>query len=270
MKQQTIRLTSLAIVAGAFLLAAVSGWTRSFHSTTEKIVSSSAMDDRKTTETPEAKRDVLILARNAVRAPALAEGTWINSEPLTLEELEGRVVIVDFWTFGCYNCRNTLPTLKRWDARYRKDGLTIVGVHSPESDHEKNMENVRREVQRLGIRYAVVTDNDYATCRAYGVQAWPTTVILDKQGRLRFTHIGEGMYTELERVIQKLLAEEAKSLKANFNSTEGKGLAMAEKVYKTDEEWRRELTPEQFRVMRQKGTERAFTGKYYNNHDEGV
>ena len=270
MKQQTIRLTSLAIVAGAFLLAAVSGWTRSFHSTTEKIVSSSAMDDRKTTETPEAKRDVLILARNAVRAPALAEGTWINSEPLTLEELEGRVVIVDFWTFGCYNCRNTLPTLKRWDARYRKDGLTIVGVHSPESDHEKNMENVRREVQRLGIRYPVVTDNDYATWRAYGVQAWPTTVILDKQGRVRFTHIGEGMYTEMERVIQKLLAEEAKSLKANFNSTEGKGLAMAEKVYKTDEEWRRELTQEQFRVMRQKGTERAFTGKYYNNHDEGV
>lgn len=153
------------------------------------------------------KRDVLIPARDAEKAPALSEGTWVNSEPLKLENLRGRVVLVDFWTFGCYNCRNTLPALKRWDTRYRERGLTIIGVHSPESEHEKQTANVRREVRSLGISYPVVTDNNYETWRAYGIRAWPTTVILDKQGRIRWMHIGEGYYDEMDGVIQKLLAE---------------------------------------------------------------
>lgn len=153
------------------------------------------------------ERDVLIPARNAEKAPALSEGAWINSEPLKIENLRGRVVLVDFWTFGCYNCRNTLPALKRWDTRYRERGLTIIGVHSPEFEHEKQAANVRREVRSLGISYPVVTDNDYETWRAYGIRAWPTTVILDKQGRIRWMHIGEGYYDEMDGVIQKLLAE---------------------------------------------------------------
>ncbi len=153
------------------------------------------------------RRDVLIAATRAMRAPAINEGTWINSEPLTIESQRGHVVVVDFWTFGCYNCRNTLPTVKRWDAKYREQGLTIIGVHTPESDHERNESNVRRAVRDQKILYPVVTDGDGATWRAYGIEAWPTTVILDKQGRVRYTHIGEGMYDEMERVIQKLLAE---------------------------------------------------------------
>lgn len=153
------------------------------------------------------ERDVLIPARSAAQAPALSEGIWINSEPLKIEDMRGRVVLVDFWTFGCYNCRNTLPALKRWDVRYRERGLTIIGVHSPEFEHEKQTENVRRQVRFLGIRYPVVTDNDYETWRAYGIQAWPTSVILDKQGRIRWIHIGEGYYDEMDGVIQKLLAE---------------------------------------------------------------
>ncbi|MBA3439065.1 MAG: peptide-methionine (R)-S-oxide reductase MsrB [Pyrinomonadaceae bacterium] len=269
MKHWIIRVTGLAVIAGAFLFAA-GGWTKPLRSTNEKPVSVAAVEDAIHTETPDAKRDVLIPARSAMRAPALLEGTWINSDSLTLKALQGRVVVVDFWTFGCHNCRNTLPTLKRWDTLYRKDGLTTIGVHSPESDYEKNMENVRREVQRLGISYPVVTDNNYETWRAYGIHAWPTTVILDKQGRVRFTHIGEGMYNEMEQVIQKLLAEETKSTKANSDSSRGKGLAMTEKINKTDEEWQREMTPEQFQVMRKKGTERAFTGTYNDNHEKGV
>jgi thiol-disulfide isomerase/thioredoxin len=142
-------------------------------------------------------------------APELAAGEWINSTPLKLNELRGRVVLIEFWTFGCINCRNTLPYVKSWHDRYKEKGLTVIGVHSPEFDEERQVENLRREVTSLGIRYAVVTDNDYKTWNAYHVEAWPTTILLDKQGRIRWMHVGEGGYDEAERLIQKLLAENA-------------------------------------------------------------
>lgn len=140
-------------------------------------------------------------------APDLASGNWINSEPLKLKDLRGRVVLIEFWTFGCINCRNTLPFIKSWHDRYQDKGLTVVGVHSPEFDEERDVEKVRSEVASLGIRYAVVTDNDYQTWNAYNVEAWPTAFLLDKQGRIRWKHVGEGDYAEAERMIQQLLAE---------------------------------------------------------------
>jgi thiol-disulfide isomerase/thioredoxin len=140
-------------------------------------------------------------------APDLVSGNWINSEPLKLKELRGRVVLIEFWTFGCYNCRNTLPFIKGWHDRYRDQGLTVIGVHSPEFDEEREVEKVRSEVGSLGIHYPVVTDNDYATWNAYSVEAWPTMFLLDKQGRIRWKHVGEGDYDEAERLIQQLLAE---------------------------------------------------------------
>jgi thiol-disulfide isomerase/thioredoxin len=143
----------------------------------------------------------------APTAPELSHGLWINSEPLTLESLRGRVVLIEFWTFACYNCRNTLPIVKKWDAQYRDKGLTIIGVHTPELDYESNIDNLRREVAALGIKYPVVTDNDYSTWKAYGVEAWPTVFLLDKQGRVRWTHVGEGRYDETEEAFKKLLAE---------------------------------------------------------------
>jgi thiol-disulfide isomerase/thioredoxin len=152
--------------------------------------------------------DDLVSESKSPSAPEFAPGTWINSEPMTIKSMRGRVVLVEFWTFGCYNCRNTLPSVKEWDARYREKGLTIVGVHSPEFDEEKRLENLRREVASLGIHYPVVTDNDYATWRVYGVEAWPTIFVLDKSGRIRWTHVGEGAYDETEQVIEKLLAED--------------------------------------------------------------
>jgi len=155
----------------------------------------------------EVKPDMLLAAERAPQAPALAEGNWINSEPLTIANLRGRVVLVEFWTFGCYNCRNTLPSVKDWDARYRDRGLATVGVHTPETDSEYKIENVRKEVPSLGIRYPVVTDNDYKTWNSYGVEAWPAIFVLDKQGRVRWLHVGEGSYDETEGVIKKLLAE---------------------------------------------------------------
>src|SRR5215212_3189960 len=140
-------------------------------------------------------------------APALAAGDWINSKPLRLEDLRGRVVIIDFWTFGCYNCRNTLPFIKDWNNRYREKGLTIIGVHSPEFEEERNVENLRRQIASLGLSYPIVTDNDYQTWNAYKVEAWPTIFLLDKRGRIRWMHVGEGSYDATERLIQQLLAE---------------------------------------------------------------
>ena len=144
----------------------------------------------------------------APTAPEISSGQWINSEPLTLQSLHGRVVLIEFWTFACYNCRNTLPSVKKWDAQYRDKGLTIIGVHTPEQDYESNVDNLRREVAGLGIKYPVVTDNDYSKWKAYDVEAWPTLFLLDKQGRVRWTHVGEGAYAETEEAIKKLLAED--------------------------------------------------------------
>jgi thiol-disulfide isomerase/thioredoxin len=142
-------------------------------------------------------------------APEISSGLWINSEPLTLKSLHGRVVLIEFWTFACYNCRNVLPAMKKWDAQYRDKGLTIIGVHTPELDFERDIDQLRREVAALGVKYAVVTDQDYSTWKAYGVKAWPTLFLLDKQGRVRWTHVGEGYYDQTEEVIKKLLAEES-------------------------------------------------------------
>ncbi len=209
-------------------------------------------------------RDVLIAANNAKPAPALSSGQWINSEATTLESLRGRVVLVDFWTFGCFNCRNTLPTLKKFDADLRAKGLTVLGVHTPETDYEKKFDKIQSAVTSSGIKYPVVTDSNGETWRAFNVEAWPTVVILDRQGRIRYTHIGEGAYDVQEKVIRTLLAEGGTQAASRSNE-EYKG----EKIAKTEAEWRKELTKEQFYVMREKGTERAFTGEYTDNHEHG-
>jgi len=145
---------------------------------------------------------------NAPKAPEISNGVWINSEPLTLKSVHGRVVLIEFWTFACYNCRNTLPSLKKWDARYRDQGLTIIGVHTPELDFERDIDQLRREVAKLDVKYPVVTDQDYSTWKAYGVEAWPTLFLLDKQGRVRWTHVGEGAYDQTEAAIKMLLAQQ--------------------------------------------------------------
>ncbi|MGH3132511.1 MAG: cytochrome c biogenesis protein DipZ [Gaiellaceae bacterium] len=135
---------------------------------------------------------------------------WLNTphgEPRSLAELRGKVVLVDFWTYSCINCLRTLPHVKAWDRAYRSAGLTIVGVHSPEFAFERVPENVRSAVQRLGIAYAVALDNDFATWRAYRNQYWPAKYLVDRNGRVRYVHFGEGAYDETERWIRRLLGE---------------------------------------------------------------
>lgn len=140
-------------------------------------------------------------------APEIAAASWINSGPLDWNSLRGKVVVVDFWTFACYNCKNTLPYFKKWDDTYRDRGLVILGVHTPELSFERDVENVRRAVQEYEIKYPVAIDGDFANWNRYGVRAWPTWFIVDKQGNIRYSHIGEGAYDTSERVIQQLLAE---------------------------------------------------------------
>ena len=135
---------------------------------------------------------------------------WFNTpgdQPLTLKQLRGRVVLVDFWTYSCINCIRTLPYLTAWDKRYRKDGLTIVGVHTPEFPFEREASNVENAIAENGIHYPVVQDNEQATWNAYGNQYWPAEYFIDATGQVRFVHFGEGEYGEKEKVIRGLLAE---------------------------------------------------------------
>ena len=135
---------------------------------------------------------------------------WVNSRPLDLGELRGKVVLVDFWTYSCINCLRTLPYLEKWDALYRAKGLVIVGVHTPEFSFEHDPGNVRAAVERLGVRYPVALDNDYGTWKAYGNNYWPADYLVDQAGHVRELHIGEGGYRETEQHI-RLLLEAGKS-----------------------------------------------------------
>ncbi len=130
---------------------------------------------------------------------------WINSEPLTLEELRGKVVLVDFWTYTCVNCIRTMPFLKDWHARYADQGLVIVGVHSPEFEFEKATQNVVDAAEGFGLEYPIAQDNDFATWGAYRNRFWPAKYLLDQEGVIRYKHFGEGAYTETEQRIRDLL-----------------------------------------------------------------
>ena len=138
--------------------------------------------------------------------------SWINSDPLTLEQLRGKVVLVDFWTYTCINCIRTFPYLKEWQEKYADVGLVIVGVHSPEFEFEKVRENVVKSAQESGLVYPIAQDNDFRTWRAYSNRFWPAKYLVDHQGTVRYTHFGEGAYLETEQVIRALLTESGADL----------------------------------------------------------
>jgi cytochrome c biogenesis protein CcdA/thiol-disulfide isomerase/thioredoxin len=145
------------------------------------------------------------------KAPEFTDNQqWFNTpgdRPLTLRGLRGRVVLVDFWTYTCINCIRTLPEVTAWDRRYRDEGLTVVGVHTPEFPFERDAGNVADAIAQNHIEYPVAQDNDYGTWEAYGNQYWPAKYLIDAQGRVRYVHFGEGEYGETEAAIRELLAE---------------------------------------------------------------
>jgi thiol-disulfide isomerase/thioredoxin len=132
---------------------------------------------------------------------------WLNSAPLSMQGLRGKVVLVDFWTYTCINCIRTLPHVKSWHEKYKDKGLVVVGVHTPEYPFERSTANVQAAIKRFGIAYPVAQDNRYATWQAYGNQYWPAVYLVDRRGRIVYTHFGEGAYAETEARIRALLDE---------------------------------------------------------------
>jgi thiol-disulfide isomerase/thioredoxin len=141
-------------------------------------------------------------------APELTNDTWLNVDaPLRLADLRGKVVIVEMWTFGCINCQNVMPSLKEWHSTYKDQGLVIIGNHFPEFSFEADLANLKDAIARYKIEYPVAQDNDGATWRAYKNHYWPALYLIDKQGHIRYVHIGEGRYTQTEENIKVLLEE---------------------------------------------------------------
>lgn len=130
---------------------------------------------------------------------------WFNSKPLNLADLRGKVVLVDFWTYGCVNCVNTLPHVTDLYAKYKDKGLVVVGVHTPEFPFERSASNVQAALKRHGITYPVAQDNDSKTWNAYSNQYWPAQYIIDQNGKIVFQHAGEGRYDEIDRTVARLL-----------------------------------------------------------------
>ena len=137
---------------------------------------------------------------------------WLNSEPLSMNALRGKVVLVDFWTYSCINCVRTLPYVEKWHEKYKEQGLVVVGVHTPEYPFEKATDGVQTAIKRYGIRYAVAQDNQYATWNAYNNLYWPALYLIDRKGRIVYKHFGEGDYDTTDETIRKVLAEQGGAL----------------------------------------------------------
>ncbi len=212
------------------------GRTETAHTT--EATAATAIDSTDTTAATDATEAVSAIETNPSEAaapssdssagPLAAEFTgidaWINSDPLTIEQLRGKVILVDFWTYTCINCIRTFPFLKLWNSRYADDGLVILGVHTPEFDFEKDYENVRQATRDNGIVWPVAQDNNYGTWEAYNNRAWPAKYLIDRNGVVRYSHFGEGKYAETEEQIRTLLAEAGADLSDDLELPEDQEL----------------------------------------------
>ncbi|WP_339029812.1 thioredoxin family protein [Bradyrhizobium symbiodeficiens] len=149
---------------------------------------------------------VVVAAASQQTAPDFTGiNNWFNSKPLSLADLRGKVVLVDFWTYGCVNCVNTLPHVTDLYAKYKDKGLVVIGVHTPEFPFERSASNVQAALKRHGITYPVAQDNDSKTWNAYRNQYWPAQYVIDQNGKIVFQHAGEGRYDEIDRTVARLL-----------------------------------------------------------------
>jgi thiol-disulfide isomerase/thioredoxin len=157
------------------------------------------------------------------KAPEFTQVTgYINTNPIKLSDLKGKVVLVHFWTYTCINCIHTIPHLNDWYSKYADKGFVIAGVQTPEFEFEKNLDSVKEAVKGFGIKYPIIQDNNYGTWNAYGNKYWPRDYLVDNEGYIRYDHVGEGRYTETENMIKLLLAELGTNSKVNLTNTSSK------------------------------------------------
>src|SRR5689334_1297271 len=202
-----------------------SAQTASLESGLARRLGASQSMDESATKTNAAGELVLPVLGNL---PSLAGlGPWFNSPPLTNQQLKGKVILIDFWTYSCINCLRTLPYLKAWDEKYRRDGLVIIGVHAPEFAFEREPANVAKAVQDLGVHYPVALDNSYVLWNALHNQDWTAHYFVDADGRIRYFHHGEGEYAMSERVIRQLLAEAGHAPSSGMSEAEASGTEAA-------------------------------------------
>jgi cytochrome c biogenesis protein CcdA/thiol-disulfide isomerase/thioredoxin len=187
-----------------------------------------AQSDRHSATSENAMGDLELPVEGTLPAiEKLGIGPWFNSTPLTTARLKGKVVVIDFWTYSCINCLRSIPYVKMWDERYRKDGLVVIGVHAPEFAFEREQTNVAKAVKDLGIHYPVAMDNDWKLWRALQNNYWPAHYFVDAQGRVRYHHFGEGDYAKSERVIRQLLIEAGHSPTVAKSNVQGTGAQAA-------------------------------------------
>lgn len=201
MEETRVRLT-LMIVLALLVLAGCSAQA----SDTPAAPTPTPQEKSEPTPTPAPSPTTIALPDQGA-APDFQNDVWINSEPLRLADLRGKVVFIEFWTYGCVNCQRVIPYINEWYEAYGGDDFEVVGVHYPEFNYERDVANVRKAVDRFHIEHPVAIDNERQTWAAYNQRYWPTRYILDKRGRIRYKHIGEGAYAETEAVIRQLMAE---------------------------------------------------------------
>lgn len=134
-----------------------------------------------------------------MQSPEIVGDVWLGSKPFTKEDLKGKLVLVDFWTYSCVNCLRTIPYLKMWRDEYKDKGFLIIGIHTPEFDFEKNPKNVEKAIKDLGVGWPVVMDNEYINWNNFANHYWPAKYLVDKTGKIVYTHFGEGAYGETEQ-----------------------------------------------------------------------
>ncbi len=205
----------IAIVLGIAIVVSVGAISTFFSTLDSELESKSILDDQEISLTN-------IDKSNFKKAPDLVGiAHFLNTTPEELVlEMKGKVILYDIWTYSCINCIRTLPYITAWDDKYSDEGLLIIGIHSPEFEFEKDIENVKLAIAKHGITYPVVMDNDWETWKAFENRYWPRKYIADHEGFIRYDHIGEGAYKETEKIIQQLLKERSQSLGLQIASAE--------------------------------------------------
>jgi thiol-disulfide isomerase/thioredoxin len=220
MTRKHIVLTIVALIIIGSIVVLENGTTRPTGPTqnTDIVLESTSTPQATTAQATAPSQTYLTPEQKALKYPRAKEistpDAFINVPSITVKgELDtGNIVLVDFWTYSCINCQRTLPYLNAWHKAYGNKGLTIIGMHTPEFDFEKELENVQKAVAKFGITYPVVLDNDFSTWQSYGNQYWPRKYLIDTDGFIVYDHIGEGGYADTEKEIRKLLAERAARL----------------------------------------------------------